>query len=56
MSTAAEEREELNDSTKIKNKNKLTVRLSLSSCMMSVLSLYESSRNVSNSAIASSNA
>ena len=33
-----------------------TVRLSLSSCIMSVLSLYESSFNVSNSAIASSKA
>lgn len=34
----------------------LTVRLSLSSCMISVLSLYESSFKVSSSAIASSKA
>ena len=34
----------------------LTVKLSLSNCMMRVLSLYESSFNWSNSAIASSNA
>ena len=34
----------------------LTVRLSLSSCMMRVLSLYESSWRLSNSAMASSNA
>lgn len=38
------------------NKQKLTVRLSRSSCIISVLSLYESSFSVSNSAIASSNA
>lgn len=34
----------------------LTVRLSLNSCMMSVLSLYESSLSVSSSAMASSKA
>ena len=34
----------------------LTVRLSRNNCMMRVLSLYESSFSVSNSAIASSNA
>ncbi len=37
-------------------KQQLTVRLSRSSCMMSVLSLYESSVNWSSSAMASSKA
>jgi len=39
-----------------KNKLQLTVRLSRSSCIISVLSLYDSSFNVSSSDIASSNA
>ena len=34
----------------------LTVKLSLSNCIISVLSLYDSSLNVSSSAMASSNA
>ena len=38
------------------NPCKLTVKLSLNNCIINVLSLYESSFNVSNSVIAESNA